>query len=67
MIGVLALHVRVLSALLVRRSICSSTKSTGMPTSLALSAPLAVCPIQELVFKQDRTRYSFIYSKRTSG
>lgn len=65
--GVLALRVFVLSALLVRHSICSSTEGTGMPTCLTLSTPLAVDPIQELVFKQDRTIYSFSYSMRTSG
>lgn len=67
MIGVLSLHVLVLSALLVRRYICNTTKGTDMPTSLALSVPLAVDPVQELVFKQSRTIYSFSYSRRTSG
>lgn len=65
--GVLALHVLVLSALLVRHSICNSTEGTGIPTSPTLSAPLAVDPIPELVFKQDRTIYSFSYSMGTSG
>lgn len=65
--GVLAFHVLVLSVLLVRHSICTTTEGTGMPTSLTLSAPLAVDPVQELVFKQGRTIYSFFYSKRTSG
>lgn len=67
MTEVLSLHVLVLSAFLARHSICSSTKGTGMPTSLAVSVPLAVDAIQELVFKQDGTIYSFSYSKRVSG
>lgn len=53
----LALYVLV--SLLVRHSVCSTTEDTGMPTSLALSVPLAVDPIQNHI--------SFSCSKTTSG
>lgn len=53
------LALRVLVSLLVTHSICSTAEGTGMPTSLALSVPLAVDPLQNHI--------SFSYSKRFSG